>query len=81
MDSETELMRRGRRAGRWIEEGVARIEPDGNVSWVYLHSLPIGGFDGRICLTKVGTSPPDFMSNPQRPDEDASEAKGDDDIS
>jgi hypothetical protein len=74
----TELVRRGRRVGRWIEEGVARIERDGDVSWVQLHSLPIGGFDGRICLTKVGTSPPDAMPTPERPGDDAGEADGDD---
>jgi len=62
----TEVIRRGRRLGRWIEEGVARIEPDGSVN-VYLHSLPIGGFDGRIHLAKIGTSPPDVMPAPQRP--------------
>ncbi len=74
----TELIRKGRRVGRWIEEGVARIEPGGEISWVYLHSLPIGGFDGRICLTKVGTSPPDVMPTPQRPGDDAGEADGED---
>jgi hypothetical protein len=35
---------------------------------VYLHSLPIGGFDGRIHLAKIGTSPPDVMPAPHRPD-------------
>ena len=75
----TELIRKGRRVGRWIEEGVARIEPDGDVSWVHLHSLPIGGFDGRICLTKVGTSPPDVvMPTPQRPGDDADDAEAED---
>jgi hypothetical protein len=64
----TELIRKGRRVGRWIDEGVARVEPDGSVN-VYLHSLPIGGFDGRIHLAKIGTSPPDVMPAPQRPGE------------
>jgi hypothetical protein len=63
----TEIIRKGRRLGRWIEEGVARLEPDGSVN-VYLHSLPIGGFDGRIHLAKLGTSPPDLNAAPQRPD-------------
>ena len=62
----TELIQRGRRRGRWIEEGVARVEPDGSVN-VYLHSLPIGGFDGRIHLAKIGTNPPDLNAAPQRP--------------
>ena len=65
----TDIIRRGRRLGRWIEEGDARVEPDGSVN-VYLHSLPLGGFNGRIHLAKIGTSPPDIMSMsaPQRPD-------------
>ena len=65
----TELIRKGRRVGRWIEEGVARVEPDGAIN-VYLHSLPIGGFDGRIHLAKVGTNPPEVMPAPHRPDTD-----------
>jgi hypothetical protein len=75
----TELVRKGRRVGRWIEEGVARVDPDGDVSWVYLHSLPIGGFDGRICLAKKGTSPPDAIPTPQRPGDDAGEANDEED--
>jgi hypothetical protein len=80
----TELMRKGRRVGRWIEEGVARLDPDGEVSWVYLHSLPIGGFDGRICLTKIGTRPPEVMPAPQRPGSnggDTGEADSDEETS
>ena len=63
----TELIRKGRRVGRWIDEGVARVEPDGSVN-VYLHSLPIGDFEGRIHLAKIGTPPPDLNPAPQRPD-------------
>jgi hypothetical protein len=63
----TELIRKGRRVGRWIDEGVARVEPDGSIN-VYLHSLPIGGFDGRIHLAAIGANPPDIMpAPPQRP--------------
>ena len=72
----TELMRKGRRIGRWIDEGVARAEPDGSI-WVYLHSLPIGGWDGRIHLAPIGTNPPDVTPRPKRPgdsdDEDDTE--------
>jgi hypothetical protein len=74
----TELIRKGRRVGRWIDEGVARVEPDGSVN-VYLHSLPIGGFDGRIHLAAIGTAPPDVMPAPQRPGQahdDEEEAEG-----
>jgi hypothetical protein len=74
----TELIRKGRRVGRWIDEGVARMESDGSVS-VYLHSLPIGGFDGKICLAKIGTPPPDVMPAPQRPAGEDEGANGDDD--
>ena len=65
----TDIIRKGRRLGRWIDEGVARVETDGSVN-VYLHSLPLGGFNGRIHLAKIGTRPPDTMSMsaPQRPD-------------
>lgn len=62
----TDLVRKGRRVGRWIEEGVARVEPDGSIN-VHLHSLPIGGFNGHIHLTKLGTVPTDPMATPQRP--------------
>ena len=62
----TDAIRKGRRLGRWIDEGVARFEPDGSVN-VYLHSLPIGGFNGRIHLAKIGTRPPEIMPAPQRP--------------
>lgn len=65
----TEFIRKGRRSGRWIDEGVARAEPDGKI-WVYLHSTPIGGFDGRICLVKIGDPPPDAAPAPQRPGAD-----------
>jgi len=59
---------KGRRAWRSIDEGVARVESDGSIN-VYLHSLPIGGFDGHIHLRKIGTPPPIMsMSSPQRPD-------------
>lgn len=78
----TELMRKGRRIGPWIDEGAARIDPDGDVSWVYLHSLPVGGFDGRICIARNGIDPND-MPAPRRPgeveDEEVSEHDGSDD--
>ena len=63
----TDIIRKGRRLGRWIDEGVARLNADGSAD-VFLHSLPIGGFDGRIHLAKIGTSPPDLNAAPQRPD-------------
>jgi hypothetical protein len=73
----TEFVRKGRRVGRWIDEGVARVEPDGTVN-VYLHSLPIGGFDGRIHLAQIGTNPPDVMPQPKRPGEAGDEEETED---
>jgi hypothetical protein len=61
----TEGNRKGCRIGRWIEEGVARLGPDGGD--IYLHSTPIGGFNGHIHLCKIGTNPPDVPLTPQRP--------------
>jgi len=64
----TELVSKGRRIGVWIDEGSARIEQNGDVHWLKLHSLPIGGFDGRICIAKIGIDPND-MPAPERPGE------------
>jgi hypothetical protein len=52
----SEGVRRGRRVGYWEKEGYAREEPDGSL-FVYLHSTPIGGFDGRIRCYRYGTDP------------------------
>jgi hypothetical protein len=54
-----EGVRKGRPLGYWQAEGVSRIEPDGAI-FTYLHSTPIGGFDGRIICRKYGSgAPPD----------------------
>ncbi len=63
----TDAIRKGRRLGRWIEEGDARHNPDGTTD-IYLHSTPIGGFDGHIQLVLKGQRPVDIMSEPQRPE-------------
>jgi hypothetical protein len=68
----TEGMRRGRRVGRWINEGVARSGPDGTMQ-VYLHSLPVGGFDGRLFLAPIGVEPP--QKQPQRAGADGDDAE------
>jgi hypothetical protein len=62
----TELVSKGRRIGMWIDEGSARIEANGDVSWLKLHSLPIGGFE-------IGIDPNDIPA-PQRPDDDHDDA-------
>jgi hypothetical protein len=62
----SEGVRRGKRVGYWEKEGYAREEPDGSL-FVYLHSTPIGGFDGRVICKKYGEPPPAEKKEPQRP--------------
>lgn len=76
----SEGTKKGRRLGFPVNEGVARIEPDGSI-FVYLHSMPIGGFDGRIRCRKFGSPPPDANPTPQRPGEAASDEDSEDDDS
>jgi hypothetical protein len=52
-----EGVRKGRPLGYWEQEGYSRIEPDGSI-YTYLHSTPIGGFDGRIKSYPYGSAPP-----------------------
>jgi hypothetical protein len=52
-----EGVRKGRPLGYWQTEGVARKEPDGSF-FIYLHSTPVGGFDGRIICREYGREPP-----------------------
>ena len=52
-----EGVRRGRPLGYWQTEGVARLKSDGEF-FIYLHSTPIGGFDGRLVCRKFGSEPP-----------------------
>jgi hypothetical protein len=65
--------RKGRPVGYWELEGYTRIEADGSV-YTYLHSSPIGGFDGRIKSYPYGSeAPPDEEGedDPQRPADSA----------
>ena len=73
----TDAIRKGRRLGRWIEEGDARHNPDGTTD-IYLHSMPLGGFDGHIQVVPKGRRPVDIMSEPQRPDTSENEQEFDD---
>jgi hypothetical protein len=72
----TEGTRKGRRVGYWEVEGYTRQEPDGSI-YTYLHSTPIGGFDGRIKSYPYGSpEPPEETGDeedPQRPAEDTAE--------
>lgn len=71
----SEGIRKGRPVGYWQQEGVARIEPNGDL-FVYLHSTPIGGFNGRIMCRTYGAPPPEDKEKPQRPGEDGDEGEG-----
>ena len=53
----SEGMRRGRRIGYWVQEGYARDNPGGS-RFIFLHSTPLSGLDGRIILTPFGSPPP-----------------------
>jgi hypothetical protein len=55
--------RNGQRAGWWQREGIQWSKPNGESS-VFLHSTPIGGFDGRIRLVEIDKpqpAPPNWL--------------------
>ena len=56
--------REGKKHGRWLEVGTARLEKEG-ASHVFVDRLPVGGFTGYLCLSPIGTAPP--PPAPQRP--------------
>jgi hypothetical protein len=58
------LKREGKRHGRWLEIGNARMDSAG-VMHLFLDRTPIGGFTGYAYLAPVGTQPP--QPEPQRP--------------
>ena len=60
--------REGKKFGRWLEIGVARVEDNGIVK-VFLDRLPIGGFTGGVMLAPIGTEPPLPQPPPRRPGE------------
>ena len=51
------LKRETRVSGRWLEIGMARLEPNGKGGEVFLDRLPVGGFSGRVLLSPVGEKP------------------------
>jgi hypothetical protein len=62
--------REGRRTGRWVECGSARIESGGVPGHhVYLDRTPIGGYTGHIYLLPIGVKPDDPPPQPVRPAE------------
>ena len=54
------MRREGKKHGRWLEIGTARLDSDGVIR-VFLDRTPIGGFSGYAYLSPNGTKPP----NPQ----------------
>jgi hypothetical protein len=62
--------REGKKFGRWLEIGVARVEENGIIK-VFLDRLPIGGFTGGVLLSPQGEPPP--LPQPQRPTGDDEE--------
>ena len=58
------IKREGKKFGRWLEIGVARVD-EGETVHVFLDRLPIGGFTGYVRLTPQGETPP--LPQPQRP--------------
>ncbi len=75
------MKREGRTVFRWLEIGVARIEDDGRGHHqIYLDRLPVGGFNGRVYLSPIGSKPPDPKSEPQRPAQTPEALDTDDDF-
>lgn len=66
------LKREGKKFGRWLEIGNARIESDG-IGHVFLDRTPVGGFNGYVYLSPTGVKPPDPEPTPQRPNADEEE--------
>jgi hypothetical protein len=60
------LRREGKKHGRWIDIGTARLESNG-VIHAFLDRLPIGGFNGYVHFAPIGTQPPEPEPNPKRP--------------
>jgi hypothetical protein len=60
------LKREGRRHGRWLEVGKARLEGNGIIH-VFIDRTPVGGFNGYLYMAPVGTQPPLPELEPQRP--------------
>jgi hypothetical protein len=75
----SEGVRRGRRLGYWAHEGYGRDNPDGS-RFIYLHSMPIGGWDGRILLTPIGQPGPQPSESSLQPSEGNDEEISDDEL-
>lgn len=47
------LKREGKKFGRWLEIGNARIE-DGGIGHIFIDRTPVGGFNGYVYLSPNG---------------------------
>ncbi len=61
------MRREGKRFGRWLEIGSARIDQEGAAAHVFLDRLPVGGFTGYVYLAPTGEQPPPLEPEPRRP--------------
>jgi hypothetical protein len=58
------LKREGKRAGKWLEGGVARKDAGGVID-LHLDRLPTGGWGGHVRMVPFGAAPPPV--EPERP--------------
>lgn len=61
------LKREGRRTGRWLEVGTARIEGPDKPAHIHIDRTPTGGFNGYVYFSPIGVKPPDPQPQPERP--------------
>ena len=54
------------KVSRWLEIGNGRID-DSGLAHIFLDRLPVGGFNGYICLAPIGSRPPSLEAAPRRP--------------
>jgi hypothetical protein len=66
--------RLGRKSGRLLEVGPARIDRERDVVHLFMNRQPIGGYTGYVVLYPIGTEPPsvavdesDDEGGPDRP--------------
>jgi hypothetical protein len=59
------LKQDGGKFSRWLEIGSGRV--DSGTAHVFLDRLPIGGFNGYVCLAPIGIAPPNLKAAPRRP--------------
>jgi hypothetical protein len=61
--------RHGKRSGRLLEVGPARIDREGDVVHLFMNRQPIGGYTGYVVLYPLGQQPPAFVVDEADEDE------------